>query len=82
MNILLIKQTSLGDVGHAIQRHAERHGYSIVREYCGHGIGRLFHTGPNVLHYKNSEPNGVMAPGRAESHNAVPSRCAVEPACS
>ncbi|MDK9687060.1 type I methionyl aminopeptidase [Halomonas sp. LC1] len=42
---------TLGDVGHAIQRHAERHGYSIVREYCGHGIGRDMHEAPQVLHY-------------------------------
>lgn len=41
----------LGDVGHAVQRHAESHGYSIVREYCGHGIGREMHEEPTVLHY-------------------------------
>ena len=41
----------LGDIGHAIQRHAEQHGYSVVREYCGHGIGRNFHEEPQVLHY-------------------------------
>jgi methionyl aminopeptidase len=41
----------LGDVGAAIQRHAESHGYSIVREFCGHGIGRRFHEEPQVLHY-------------------------------
>ncbi|HEY9151031.1 MAG: type I methionyl aminopeptidase [Gammaproteobacteria bacterium] len=41
----------LGDIGHAIQRHAESHNYSIVREYCGHGIGREFHEDPQVLHY-------------------------------
>ncbi|MCY4221623.1 MAG: type I methionyl aminopeptidase [Thiotrichales bacterium] len=41
----------LGNIGHAIQRHAERHGYSVVREYCGHGIGRNFHEEPQVLHY-------------------------------
>jgi methionyl aminopeptidase len=41
----------LGDIGHAIQTHAERHGFSIVREYCGHGIGREFHEDPQVLHY-------------------------------
>ena len=41
----------LGDIGHAIQRHAESHGYSVVREYCGHGIGRRFHEEPQVLHY-------------------------------
>ncbi|MEM7207108.1 MAG: type I methionyl aminopeptidase [Pseudomonadota bacterium] len=41
----------LGDIGHIIQAHAERHRMSIVREYCGHGIGRLFHEDPQVLHY-------------------------------
>jgi methionyl aminopeptidase len=41
----------LGDIGHAIQTHAERQGYSVVREFCGHGIGRKFHEEPQVLHY-------------------------------
>ena len=41
----------LGDIGHAIQVHAEQHGFSIVREFCGHGIGRKFHEEPQVLHY-------------------------------
>ena len=41
----------LGDIGSAIQDHAEKHGYSIVREFCGHGIGRKFHEDPQVLHY-------------------------------
>lgn len=41
----------LGDIGHAIQTHAERSGFSIVREYCGHGIGEKFHEEPQVLHY-------------------------------
>jgi methionyl aminopeptidase len=41
----------LGDIGHAIQQFAEARGYSIVREYCGHGIGRIFHEDPQVLHY-------------------------------
>ncbi len=41
----------LGDIGHAIQTHAEKHGYSVVREFCGHGIGRKFHEEPQVLHY-------------------------------
>jgi methionyl aminopeptidase len=41
----------LGDIGHAIQQHAEARGYSVVREYCGHGIGRIFHEDPQVLHY-------------------------------
>ncbi|CCN69600.1 type I methionyl aminopeptidase [Vibrio nigripulchritudo] len=42
---------TLGDVGHAIQSHAEEMGYTIVREYCGHGIGREMHEDPHVLHY-------------------------------
>jgi methionyl aminopeptidase len=41
----------LGDVGHAIQTLAEKAGYSVVREYCGHGIGRVYHEDPQVLHY-------------------------------
>jgi methionyl aminopeptidase len=42
---------TLGDIGHAIQRHVESNGCSVVREYCGHGIGRGFHEDPQVLHY-------------------------------
>ena len=42
---------TLGDVGYAIQQYAEKHGYSVVREYCGHGIGREMHEEPQVLHY-------------------------------
>ena len=42
---------SLGDVGAAIQRHAESRGFSVVREFCGHGIGRRFHEEPQILHY-------------------------------
>jgi methionyl aminopeptidase len=41
----------LGDVGAAIQAHAESHGFSVVREFCGHGIGRKFHEDPQILHY-------------------------------
>ncbi|WP_421866859.1 type I methionyl aminopeptidase [Motiliproteus sp.] len=41
----------LGDIGHAIQQHAEKNHYSVVREYCGHGIGEVFHEEPQVLHY-------------------------------
>lgn len=40
-----------GDIGHAIQTFAESHGYSIVRDYCGHGLGQVFHSQPNILHY-------------------------------
>ncbi len=43
--------TRLGDIGYAIQKYAEGHGFSVVREYCGHGIGRGFHEDPQVLHY-------------------------------
>ncbi len=43
--------TKLGDIGHAIQAHAEKNHFSVVREYCGHGIGRIFHEDPQVLHY-------------------------------
>lgn len=42
---------TLGDIGHAIQTFAESHNYSVVRDYCGHGIGKVFHTEPNILHY-------------------------------
>ena len=41
----------LGDIGHAIQQHAEKNRYSVVREYCGHGIGQIFHEDPQILHY-------------------------------
>ena len=41
----------LGDIGHAIQQHAEKNNFSVVREYCGHGIGKIFHEEPQVLHY-------------------------------
>jgi methionyl aminopeptidase len=41
----------LGDVGHAIERHAQKNGYTVVREYCGHGIGREMHEDPQVLHF-------------------------------
>lgn len=41
----------VGDIGHAIQTYAEKHGYSVVRDYCGHGIGRVFHAAPSILHY-------------------------------
>ncbi|WP_111980109.1 type I methionyl aminopeptidase [Algibacillus agarilyticus] len=43
--------TRLGDIGAIIQKHAESHGYSVVREYCGHGIGSTFHEDPQIVHY-------------------------------
>ena len=46
----------LGAIGAAIQKHAEKNGFSVVREFCGHGIGQVFHEEPQVLHYgKNSD---------------------------
>lgn len=42
---------TVGDIGFAIQTYAEKHGYSVVRDYCGHGIGKTFHTAPNIVHY-------------------------------
>jgi len=43
--------TRLGDIGHVIQEHAEKHRYSVVRDFCGHGIGKVFHEEPQVMHY-------------------------------
>jgi methionyl aminopeptidase len=53
----------LGDVGHAIQTHAEKNGFSVVREFCGHGIGRKFHEEPQVLHYGRPGTGWVLEPG-------------------
>ncbi|QTN28927.1 type I methionyl aminopeptidase [Rhodoferax sp. AJA081-3] len=50
--IMLVKPgIHLGDIGYAIQKFAEGHGFSVVREFCGHGIGQIFHEEPQVLHY-------------------------------
>jgi methionyl aminopeptidase len=53
----------LGDIGYAIQSHAEEHGYSVVREFCGHGIGRKFHEDPQVLHYGRPGVGLRLEPG-------------------
>lgn len=53
----------LGDIGHAIQSYAESQHYSVVREYCGHGIGRGFHEDPQVLHYGRPGTGVVLEPG-------------------
>lgn len=55
--------TTLGDIGAIIQEHAEKHYYSIVREYCGHGIGAVFHEDPQVLHYGRKGEGMVLKPG-------------------
>lgn len=54
---------TLGDVGHVIQKHGEGAGYSIVREYCGHGIGQKFHQDPQVLHYGKPNSGVTLKPG-------------------
>ncbi len=52
MGIRLVKPgVQLGDIGEVIQKHAEKNGFTIVREYCGHGLGTQFHEDPQVLHY-------------------------------
>jgi methionyl aminopeptidase len=53
----------LGDIGHAIQSHTEGAGYSVVREYCGHGIGRIYHEDPQVLHYGEAGTGIELLPG-------------------
>ncbi len=53
----------LGDIGHAIQKHAESNHYSVVREYCGHGIGKGFHEEPQVLHYGRPNTGVELQPG-------------------
>ncbi len=62
--ILAVKPGNhLGDIGHAIQSHAEKNGCSVVREFCGHGIGRKFHEEPQVLHYGKPGTGLKLQPG-------------------
>ncbi|MBF7072267.1 type I methionyl aminopeptidase [Glaciecola sp. MH2013] len=53
----------LGDIGHACQVHAEAHNYSIVREYCGHGIGAVFHEDPQIVHYGKKGTGDLIEAG-------------------
>jgi len=53
----------LGDIGYAIQTHAEKNKFSVVREYCGHGIGTAFHEPPQVLHYGEAKTGAILKPG-------------------
>lgn len=53
----------LGDIGHAIQQHAENEHFSVVREYCGHGIGQVFHEEPQVLHYGSPDTGMTLQTG-------------------
>jgi methionyl aminopeptidase len=54
---------TLGDIGHAIQGHAEQHRFSVVRDFCGHGLGRVFHTAPSVLHFGRPGQGLVLREG-------------------
>ena len=64
LGIELVKPgIQLGDIGHAIQQHAEANNYAVVREYCGHGIGKQFHEDPQVLHYGSPGTGLALEPG-------------------
>ena len=64
MAIKIVKPgVRLGDIGHIIQQHAEKHNYSIVREYCGHGIGANFHEEPQVVHYGRPNSGETLQEG-------------------
>ncbi|MDH5489332.1 MAG: type I methionyl aminopeptidase [Rhodospirillaceae bacterium] len=52
-----------GDIGHAIQKYAEGHKYSVVRDFCGHGLGRVFHDVPNIMHYGNPGEGAMLKEG-------------------
>jgi methionyl aminopeptidase len=54
---------TLGDVGYAIQSYAESHRFSVVRDFCGHGIGRVFHQAPNVMHFGEPGEGMILEPG-------------------
>ena len=62
----------LGDIGYAIQRHAEANHYSIVREFCGHGIGDKFHDEPQVLHYGRRGTGMMLESEDVRSHLGIP----------
>lgn len=54
---------TFGDIGHAIQSYVEAHRMSVVRDFCGHGLGRVFHAPPNVLHYGRPRTGAMLEPG-------------------
>ncbi len=54
---------TVGDIGHAIQNHAEKQGYSVVRDFCGHGLGKTFHTPPSIMHYGKPNTGVVLKEG-------------------
>ncbi|MGH7030911.1 MAG: type I methionyl aminopeptidase, partial [Stellaceae bacterium] len=53
----------IGSIGDAIQRYAESHRFSVVRDFCGHGVGRIFHDAPSILHYGQPQDGPVMREG-------------------
>ena len=53
----------VGDIGYAIQKHAQKHGYSVVRDLCGHGVGLAFHEEPEVLHFGRKGTGMLLVPG-------------------
>ena len=60
---ILNKETTLGDIGSTIQTYVEAEGFSVVRDFCGHGIGKVFHKEPNILHYGKKGIGPKLKPG-------------------
>jgi methionyl aminopeptidase len=60
---ILSQEITLGDIGSAIQTYVENEGFSVVRDFCGHGIGRVFHQTPNILHYGRKGTGPKLKPG-------------------
>ncbi len=60
---ILKPNVKLGDIGHAIQSHVEEKGFSVVRDFCGHGVDTKFHEAPNVLHYGEKNTGAELVPG-------------------
>ena len=60
---ILNKEITLGDIGSTIQNYVEREGFSVVRDFCGHGIGKVFHKEPNIVHYGKKGTGPKLKPG-------------------
>ena len=60
---ILNKEVTLGDIGSTIQTYVENEGFSVVRDFCGHGIGKVFHQEPNILHYGRKGTGPKLKPG-------------------
>jgi len=60
---ILNKEITLGDIGSTIQSYVEKEGFSVVRDFCGHGIGKVFHQEPNILHYGRKGTGPKLKPG-------------------